>query len=212
MFAGPSSGYAAPLAQPEKSSHAARPWWAMPAFPYQLLSTDCPEQPKERTEAAVSLKAEWAHPTPVDREIRPVNSNFAGPILVGCMLLGTGLARGETLESISDVPAVGQPEPSIETASYTSASVVGDGWDDSFYHDAGPVITVYGFAQADYIQDFNRVAAGWEDTLRPSRIPTVDGLLGADGKAWILTLEERVVAAWVDMGELDVGRHSFGRE
>jgi len=30
---------------------------------------------------------------------------------------------------------------------------------------------VYGFAQLDYIQDFDRVNPDWEDTLRPSRIP-----------------------------------------
>ena len=45
-----------------------------------------------------------------------------------------------------------------------------------------PKLTVYGFGQADYIQDINRVAPAWESTLRPSRIPTEDGLFGADGE------------------------------
>jgi len=37
---------------------------------------------------------------------------------------------------------------------------------------------VYGFAQADYVQDFNRVNPAWDDTLRPSKIPTIKGLFG----------------------------------
>ena len=47
--------------------------------------------------------------------------------------------------------------------------------DDSF--------EVYGFAQLDYIQDFGRSSPVWEATLRPSRLPTVDGQYGADGQA-----------------------------
>ena len=34
-----------------------------------------------------------------------------------------------------------------------------------------PHVEIYGFVQADYIQDFDRVDPAWEDTLRPSRIP-----------------------------------------
>ncbi len=41
---------------------------------------------------------------------------------------------------------------------------------------------IYGFAQFDYIQDFNRVNPDWQASLRPSRIPTVDGEFGGDGQ------------------------------
>src|SRR5262245_57061028 len=41
--------------------------------------------------------------------------------------------------------------------------------------DNKPHAEVYGFVQGDYIQDFNRVNPDWQDTLRPSRIPTTDG-------------------------------------
>lgn len=41
---------------------------------------------------------------------------------------------------------------------------------------------VYGFAQLDYIQDFDRVNPDWEDTLRPSRIPTDPEQFGDDGQ------------------------------
>ena len=42
--------------------------------------------------------------------------------------------------------------------------------------------SIYGFAQADLIQDFNRVNPDWNAALRPSRIPTVEGLYGEDGE------------------------------
>lgn len=48
-----------------------------------------------------------------------------------------------------------------------------------------PTFEIYGQAQADYIQDFNRVDPDWEDSLRPSKIPTVDGQFGEDGQSVI---------------------------
>ena len=39
---------------------------------------------------------------------------------------------------------------------------------------------VDGVLQADYVQDFKRVDKNWEDTLRPSRIPTQKGQFGSD--------------------------------
>jgi hypothetical protein len=42
--------------------------------------------------------------------------------------------------------------------------------------------SIYGFVQADAIYDFNRVDPDWEDTLRPSRIPTSVGAFGDDGQ------------------------------
>ena len=39
-----------------------------------------------------------------------------------------------------------------------------------------PAFEIYGFAQADFVQDFKHVNSNWDDTLRPSRIPTTDGV------------------------------------
>jgi hypothetical protein len=50
---------------------------------------------------------------------------------------------------------------------------------------------VYGFAQLDYIQDFGRVNPDWEDTLRPSRIPTDDEQFGDDGQANLSVKQSR---------------------
>ncbi len=50
---------------------------------------------------------------------------------------------------------------------------------------------IYGFAQVDYIQDFDRVNPDWEDTLRPSRIPTDPEQYGDDGQASISVKQSR---------------------
>lgn len=57
----------------------------------------------------------------------------------------------------------------------TPAAAPGDGSDQHS-------LEVYGFAQIDAIQDFKRVNPNWDATLRPSRIPTVDGQYGSDGQ------------------------------
>src|SRR5690349_7127975 len=57
--------------------------------------------------------------------------------------------------------------------------------------DNKPHAEVYGFVQADYIQDFNRVDPAWTDTLRPSKIPTIDGLFGEDGQAYLSAKQSR---------------------
>ncbi len=50
---------------------------------------------------------------------------------------------------------------------------------------------IFGFAQADYIQDFGRVDPDWEDTLRPSRIPVDDEQFGSDGQAMVSVKQSR---------------------
>jgi len=44
-------------------------------------------------------------------------------------------------------------------------------------------LELYGFLQLDAIQDFKRVNGDWDATLRPSRIPTIDGQFGGDGQS-----------------------------
>jgi DcaP outer membrane protein len=50
---------------------------------------------------------------------------------------------------------------------------------------------VYGFAQADAIQDFKRVDPNWQDTLRPSKIPTQQGQFGQDGGTFFSAKQSR---------------------
>jgi hypothetical protein len=59
----------------------------------------------------------------------------------------------------------------------------------AFAQDAG--FDVYGFAQLDYIQDFNRVDPLWESSLRPSKIPTLDGQFGGDGQSIVSIKQSR---------------------
>ncbi|WP_041524061.1 DcaP family trimeric outer membrane transporter [Gilvimarinus agarilyticus] len=61
---------------------------------------------------------------------------------------------------------------------------------------------VYGFAQLDMIQDFERVNPNWEATLRPSRIPTQDGQYGSDGQTIASVRQSRLgVEANLPVGE-----------
>ena len=54
-----------------------------------------------------------------------------------------------------------------------------------------PSFEVYGFAQVDFIQDFNRVNPAWDDTLRPSKIPTTEGTYGDNGQSMISAKQSR---------------------
>ena len=56
---------------------------------------------------------------------------------------------------------------------------------------SAPQFTIYGFAQADYIYDINRVDPAWEDTLRPSKIPTEEGVFGSDGQSCFSAKQSR---------------------
>lgn len=51
---------------------------------------------------------------------------------------------------------------------------------------------IYGFAQLDYIQDFQRVDPDWDASMRPSRIPTEDGAFGGDGQAIFSVRQSRL--------------------
>ena len=53
-------------------------------------------------------------------------------------------------------------------------------------------LELYGFLQLDAIQDFNRVNPDWDATLRPSRIPTVDGQFGGDGQSIFSVRQSRL--------------------
>jgi len=57
--------------------------------------------------------------------------------------------------------------------------------------DSGRNFEIYGFAQADYIQDFGgRLSPDWDDALRPSKIG-IDGQYGTDGQSSISVKQSR---------------------
>src|SRR5512137_2412873 len=57
--------------------------------------------------------------------------------------------------------------------------------------DAGRSFEIYGFAQADYIQDIGgRLDPNWDDAFRPSKI-CIDGACGTDGQASISVKQSR---------------------
>jgi hypothetical protein len=55
-------------------------------------------------------------------------------------------------------------------------------------------LELYGFAQLDAIQDFDRVNPDWDATLRPSRIPTLKGQFGSDGQSVFSVRQSRLGA------------------
>ena len=55
-------------------------------------------------------------------------------------------------------------------------------------------LELYGFAQLDAIQDFDRVHPDWDATLRPSRIPTLEGQYGGDGQSILSVRQSRLGA------------------
>jgi hypothetical protein len=68
-----------------------------------------------------------------------------------------------------------------------------------------PSFEIYGFAQVDYIQDFQRVRPDWNATLRPTRIPTVEGEYGANGEAILSARQSRLGFR----GSLPAGSHDL---
>ena len=67
---------------------------------------------------------------------------------------------------------------------------------------AKPFFAVYGAAQLDYIYDVHRVDPLWEDALRPSKIPTTEGLFGSNGQSLFSVKQSRLGV----MGDIPVGR------
>jgi hypothetical protein len=125
--------------------------------------------------------------------------------------LAQQLARASG-EPVVQTPAVIQTPPPVQTYPGQAPVQVAEnpaqgqaGAAPSFPRsDGGRKFEIYGFAQADYVQDFKRVAANWEDTLRPSRIPTLGGA-GSNGQAVLSVKQSRFgVQAQQPVGDHDL--------
>lgn len=66
---------------------------------------------------------------------------------------------------------------------------------------SGERLHFYGSVQLDLIQDFRRVHPDFADTLRPTRIPTTQGLYGADGE-FIASVRQSRFGVEGTLGEL----------
>ena len=88
---------------------------------------------------------------------------------------GGKAARAEQAEEIAKLPpAVVESNPEANTLPAANTR-----------------FEIYGFAQADYIQDFNRVDPAWTDALRPSKIPTTEGEFGSNGQSLLSVKQSR---------------------
>ncbi|MGE5344649.1 MAG: DcaP family trimeric outer membrane transporter [Acidithiobacillales bacterium] len=60
---------------------------------------------------------------------------------------------------------------------------------------------IYGFAQADFIYDFNQVNPDWFDVLRTTKLPSFDNEFGHDGHFWASVRQTRFgVKGWIPTG------------
>lgn len=68
-----------------------------------------------------------------------------------------------------------------------------------------PTFEIFGFAQVDYIQDFNRVNPDYDAMLRATKIPTTKGEFGSDGAAIFSARQSRLgLRASVPTGAYDL--------
>jgi hypothetical protein len=88
--------------------------------------------------------------------------------------------RMAQLEAQVAARAEAEAKQEAQQAEVPAAAPASD--DDDLDSNADHNLSVYGFAQIDAIQDFKRVNPDWDATLRPSRIPTVEGQYGSDGQ------------------------------
>lgn len=91
--------------------------------------------------------------------------------------LAQQLARFTGEPPIETVPAPTTAEAAAKPAAATAPG--------------GPSLEIYGFAQLDYIQDFNRVNPNWDATLRPSKIPTLTDAFGSNGQSVLSVRQSR---------------------
>ena len=92
-------------------------------------------------------------------------------------------ARMRRLETVLGVPNTPPPPPPPVAAAEAHRGMSAD-------HN----LELYGFIQLDAIQDFDRVHPDWDATLRPSRIPTIDGQFGSDGQSVFSVRQSRLGA------------------
>jgi len=59
-----------------------------------------------------------------------------------------------------------------------------------------PRIDIYGFVQADFIYDFNRVNPDYTAGLRPSTIPVGNAQVGKDGETIFSVRQTRFWSKW----------------
>jgi len=95
-------------------------------------------------------------------------------------------ARAQRIDALARQLARASGEAVIETTSTAVAEAA-----PPPPRDEKRKFEIYGFVQADYVQDFKRVSPNWDDTLRPSRIPTTKGLFGSDGQSIIGVRQSR---------------------
>lgn len=161
------------------------PRWAVALAACTCLTAPALAQqptPAERAQMQAELRELNAMKVEFDRRIRNLEQRLGAA--AGDPVAATALAAATAATPAA--VATTEPEPSSEAGTYAEANV------------SGKSLELYGFAQLDYIQDFNRIDPKWDATLRPSKIPTTAGAFGDDGQSILSVRQTRfgVKAAW----------------
>lgn len=151
--------------------------------------------------------SDFPDPLPFEKKRRVLMRNVLRTVVAGSVLFGIGVSpalaeepvgelkkqldeakqlilmlekRIDALESkeVANVPSHPAVSPKVQSTTGEETEKPGK-------------FTVYGFAQTDLIQDFNRVNPDWNAALRPSRIPTTEGLYGEDGETILSVRQTR---------------------
>lgn len=110
-------------------------------------------------------------------------------------------ARAQRIDALARQLARASGEAVIETPAPTEVAQV----PPRRAREGGPSFEIYGFAQADYIQDFNRVDPDWDAALRPSKIPTTHNQFGDSGQSIFSVRQSRFgVQARQEIGGKDL--------
>ena len=110
------------------------------------------------------LRVGGVMPVAVRMQVRKRWQGGGAAVIVSAALV---LAAAGPLRAGEEAPAEASPAPKAE-------------------------LEVYGFGQVDYVQDFGRVDPSWNDSLRPSRIPTTPGAFGSDNESIFSVRQSRL--------------------
>ncbi len=150
--------------------------------------------PADRAKIQAELQDLNAMKVEFDRRIRALEQQLAAaPAAATAAPAATAPSAPATARAQTAAAPSTEPGPSSEAATYVDKV------------ETGKSLEVYGFAQLDYIQDFKRVNPDWSATLRPSKIPTIDGLYGKDGQSILSVRQSRFgVKAAVPAGDHEI--------
>jgi DcaP outer membrane protein len=95
------------------------------------------------------------------------------------------------LDAAAGVPPAAVPPPATISDAEAAAETPRESQPETTPPTRKGSFDIFGFAQVDYIQDFNRMDPAWDATLRVSKIPTIPDQFGSGGQSIISVRQSR---------------------